>query len=249
MTTEGSISYLARLLRQGGPEVAQMLRDRDAVHREYGRLFRPDNLERLGAEDFTGFLLYENNRHWHGISRHRTKLISDMHQLRRCLGVLLDETRPIAERVDWVEPVSGTKPVPHLGKAVFTPILHVVYPDRYGVWNSIAESAMTRLGLWPSFGRGLHFGDKYELMNRALLDVAAELGVDLWTVDTLWWVVEKEHEPTRHQFDGGTDSSPGGGPSSRSARAQSTFVCERCFHTKAGHLRSSEGTYTCVDCS
>ena len=248
MDTQDPIPYLKRLHHQGDTQATQMMRDRDAVLGEYGHLFHPDNLPRLTAADFKAFLLYENNRHWWGIHRHQRTLVADMGRLRHVLGVLLDEGRPIAERVDWVEPSVGRKPLPGLGKAVFTPILHVVYPERYGVWNSIAESALRRLGLWPGFLPGTRFGGKYELVNQALVEAAAAVGVDLWTIDILWWLVEKDHEPTRHQFDGGTGSSGGESRGSRSIHARDTFVCQSCFRTKAGSLRSETNPANCQDC-
>lgn len=247
--TEGEVfRYLGRLFRQPDRQVRQMISDRDHVHREYGRLFHPTNLSRLTADDFKRFLLYDNNRHWWGIHRHQRRLVSDMARLRGGLMVLLDESMPIVQRLDLIEPSGGPKPVPGLGKAVFTPILHVVYPDRYGVWNSIAESAMTRLELWPSFERGSTFGEKYIAVNDVLQSTASKLNVDLWTVDSLWWRVEQEHEPTRHQFDGTSSTgSSTGYSSSPSARARSTFVCEQCFQTKSNHLRSSVED-VCIDC-
>lgn len=228
-----------------------MLADRDGVLRTYGHIFSPDQVERLGAEDFKSFLLYDNNRHWWGIHRHQAKLVQDMGRLRHVLGVLVDESRPINERLDWIEPRSGRKPQPGLGKAVFTPIPHVVYPDRYAVWNSIAESAMRRLALWPEFPRGSAFGGQYLLVNAAIGEVADRLGVDRWTVDSLWWRVEQEHDPTRHHFDGTTTSPGSSRPSSRSARrarGRDTFTCKSCFATKAAHLRSADDPDSCVDC-
>jgi hypothetical protein len=51
---ERPLGYLARLLRHPDEQTMQMIADRDRVHREYGRLFHPDNLDRLGAEDLKG---------------------------------------------------------------------------------------------------------------------------------------------------------------------------------------------------
>jgi hypothetical protein len=98
---EDGVKYLQRLLRDNrNPMFVQMVSDRDAVHREYGRLFHPNNLSRLTAADFKGLLLYENNRHWWGIHRHQAKLVVDMDRLRSVLQVLLDQSKPIEERID-----------------------------------------------------------------------------------------------------------------------------------------------------
>jgi len=246
-----AIPYLTRLLRHPDHQAKQMIADRDGVLRVYGRMFSPEQLAQLGSEEFKSFLLYDNNRHWWGIHRHQRKLVENMDRLRHVLGVLLDESRPLKDRLDWIEPRSGSKPQPGLGKAVFTPILHVVYPDRYGVWNSIAESAMRRLGLWPQFPVGASFGEQYELVNAAIAEVADQLSVDRWTVDSLWWRVEQEHEPTKHQFDGmGTSATPSGSAPStiRRTYASATFVCATCFVTKAEHLRSKADPSSCIDC-
>ncbi len=47
-TPEQGISYLRRLIHHNSnPQFAQMAADGDAVHRQFGRLFHPDNLHRL----------------------------------------------------------------------------------------------------------------------------------------------------------------------------------------------------------
>lgn len=249
----GPIAYLQRLLREPDAQTRQMIDDRDQVHSEYGRLFHPDHLDQLTAENFTGFLLYENNRHWWGIHRHQAKLVADTVRLRKGLAILLDESQPIAKRLDRIEPGSGPKPVPGLGKAVFTPILHVVYPDKYGVWNSISESAMTRLGFWPTFGWSASFGQQYSLVIAAIKEVTERLSTDLWTVDALWWRVEQDHDPSKHPFVGPTYSS---GPNTsvpaptRRLKGQGpTFVCSRCYLSKPVSLLASSESDVCIDCA
>lgn len=207
-SAEDGVNYLRRLLRHNrNPQFAEMVADGPSVHRRYGSVFDPANLHRLGADEFKEFLLYEHNRHWWGIHRHQAKLVSSMDRLRQVLAVLLDEDRPLVERLDWIEPTTGRKPLPGLGKAVFTPVLHVAHPGKYGVWNSVAESAMDRLRLWPEFPWKSTFGEKYLLVNGQLQAVSDGLGVDLWTLDSLWWLTELDHEPTKHQFSGGVAGS------------------------------------------
>jgi hypothetical protein len=246
------MAYLKRLLEDPDFQTRQMINDRDSVHAEYGRLFRPDNLSRLTAEDFKGFLRYENNRHWLGIHRHERTLVADMARLRDGLAILLDEAQPIVTRLDRIEPTVGHKPVPGLGKAVFTPILHVVHPDKYGVWNSISESAMTRLRLWPPFGYGFGFGARYNAVNTVIKGVADRLSTDLWTVDALWWRVEQEHAPEKHPAPGSTTPSPRSTPTGsqpgRLKGAGPTFVCSNCFMSKPISLRGQSDPDLCVDC-
>jgi len=247
-TRETALSYLARLLRDPDEQTEQMVRDRDGVYRVYGRLFGPDNLDSLRSEDLIGFLLYENNRHWWGIHRHQKKLVADMEHTRAVFRRLLDESEPIVDRLDWIEGNDGCKPLPGLGKAVYTPTLHVVYPDRYGVWNSIAESAMRRLTLWPALDRGWTFGQQYEAVNAVLHEVPGQLDTDLWTVDSFWWRVEREAEPTKHQ-DPGLGSGGGSGPGRRNAYRMEQFTCTSCWTTKPVNLQAREGEDLCVDCA
>jgi len=93
-----------------------------------------------------------------------------------------------------------------LGRAVITAFLHVMYPDKYGVWNRTAESGMTQLGLWPEMPRGASFSERYERANSVLLELVDESGIDLWTLDMLWWRVEP-HMP-RGREAGGTEEIP-----------------------------------------
>lgn len=157
---------------------------------KYGAMFSPEAIHGLTQEGFKSFLVFKNNHHWKAIQRHGGELTADMDRLRNTLGSLLDETVPIRTRLDKVQ-LKG------LGRAVITPILHVVYPDRYGVLNKKAEAGMKALGLWPDFPKGASFGEQYEIVNRIIVETARAAGVDLWTLDTLWWcITESPREPT-----------------------------------------------------
>ena len=111
-SADEGISYLRRLERTtSDPQYRQMINDRDGVLRQYGRIFDPANLHSLGAHEFKEFLLYENNRHWWGIHRQQEQIVANMDRLRSAPKVLLDESMPIEERLDYLEPKSGPKPV------------------------------------------------------------------------------------------------------------------------------------------
>lgn len=166
-------------------DVREMLEHRDEVITRFQAVFNPEHLPALTAEEYSSFLRPKNNKHWHGINRNKKRSIKDMTKLRKALATLLDEERPIDQRLDEV---FGFKI--GIGKATATPILLVVYPHRYGVWNSVSEDALKKLGLWPSFERGETEGKKYLKINRVLNDLAREVGVDLWTLDALLWALE-----------------------------------------------------------
>lgn len=152
----------------------------------YRPIFHPDNLGHLTVEDFYSFLLHDNNQHWHGIHRHWRAQTADMHRLREALFILLDESRSIVERYNQLMPKTAPNFVTGLGRAVYTPILIVVYSDRYGVYNGISERGLRQEGFYPVLPRGASSGDEYAAVNDALLGLAAELDITLWDLDGIW---------------------------------------------------------------
>jgi len=164
------------------------------VTARYGPAFSPGQIDQLREEDFRGFLLPENNKRWTGLYRRGYLACDDMSKLRTALALLVDESVPLAERLDKLLPKSQPPLVPNLGRALLTAILHIVYPDKYGVWNQTSQDAMKQLRIWPEFEWGMSFGERYNLVNTRMRDVSSQLGIDLWTLDWLWWKV-KEHAP------------------------------------------------------
>lgn len=189
---------LARL-RAGDKELQYIVSARDEVLARFQKVFNPSNLSDLTEEDFRDFLLFRNNRHWQGLHRKGPQICADMNRLRDALAILLDESHLIRERLDKLVSQGGGASVPGLGRGVLTPLLLISYPDRYAVWNSVSEAAMKKTGIWPEFERGLSFGERYERVNAVQLRIAQEIGVDLWTLDALWWRVDK---PTDDDGDG-----------------------------------------------
>lgn len=164
---------------------------RDDVLARFGALFTRERVATLREDEFRAFLDLKNNRHWSGLHRMGPRICRDMPRLRAALDVLLDEGRPIDARVDHaVERISG------MGKAIVTAVLHVARPDTYGVWNTTSEGGLKHLGLWPRFERGTTLGQKYAQVNDILVRLAADLDIDLWTLDALLWVpVDPDEQP------------------------------------------------------
>jgi hypothetical protein len=150
---------------------------------KYGKLFHLENIEKLTKEEFKSFLLYKNNLHWEGIHRQGNIVTSDMKSLKAFLKYVLDESKPIEERLntDFVE--KGGYWVKGIGRAVITPILLVVYPEKYGVWNSKSEEGLEKLKLYPKFNRRDKFGDRYRKVNDALYDLSEKYSISLWQLD------------------------------------------------------------------
>ncbi len=199
-TFKSAITELRDVLhayKTGDPRLEAMkfvLAGYESVIDRYQKVFSAENVCVLSEDEFRGFLLYKNNQHWIGLHRLGPGICKDMKKLGEALGILLDESQPIRVRLNKLAPSRGKKLVPRLGKAVLTPILLVAHPASYGVWNSVSESAMKALSIWPSLDRGAGLGDKYELINSVILRVANALETDLWTLDSLWWALLRLRE-------------------------------------------------------
>jgi hypothetical protein len=167
---------------------------RNEVISKYAPMFAQENLDSLTAEEFRGFLLPRNNHHWDSVHRQGGMMTADMGRLREALEILLNESNPICSRMDQLRPNGQEGMVKGLGRAVITAILQVEYPEKYGVLNNTAEGGMRRLGLWPECERGASFGQRYETVNQVLVELAHSLGVDLWTLDMLWWPLAHDEE-------------------------------------------------------
>ena len=173
------------VVAKGYPDYQKIVEARDVVLAQYGPVFKRETIASLTEEVFKSFLRFENNRHWSGLHRQGSRICSDMVKLRETLAVLVDEEKPIQERLDeCVESIFG------LGRAVLTSILLIAYPDKYGVWNNTSEGALRTLKIWPESRRGASFGERYGILNDLLDKLARDLGIDLWTLDALFWGVK-----------------------------------------------------------
>ena len=189
---------LNSLLTSPDEEMDYVLSARDEVISRYQPIFSHERISGISEEDFRSFLMYSNNRHWRGLQRLGGYISEDMDLLRQALTILVDEDKPLQERLDQLLPSSGAM-VPRLGRAIITAILLVVYPDKYGVWNNISEGGLRSIGIFPKFERGSSFGERYIEVNDILVTLAEELQTDLWTLDAVWWrvTVAQEERKTR----------------------------------------------------
>lgn len=185
----GTVEVAVRALRRSldskhtSGALAAMMSAQEEVRARFGPQFSAEHIPALQEAEFKSFLDFNNNKHWSGLHRQGSRICADMDALRRGLGVLLDESRPIAERVDFaVGTINGA------GKGILTAILLVAFPAKYGVWNNTSEGGLKTLGLWPRFPRGTSLGAKYSVINDILSGLAADLGTDLWTLDALMWI-------------------------------------------------------------
>lgn len=178
--------------KPGQPIYDEIVGTRDEVFAMYRPIFCLDHVPSITKEEFSSFLYFENNHHWSGLNRRGLSATNNMPVLRQALTVLLDESRPIRERfTEAINMAYG------LGKAIATGILLVAYPEKYGVWNNTSEAALRQLEIWPQFVKGDGTGIRYEKINDLLFRLSNDLGVDLWTLDALWWfILEPDRLPS-----------------------------------------------------
>lgn len=81
--------------------------------------------------------------------------------------------------------------IKYLSKAILTPILLIVYSDKYGVYNNRSYRVMRELDLFDELPHKLSSsGLEYKAVNTKLLEIANSLNLTLWQLDYLWWYYE-----------------------------------------------------------
>ncbi|EDZ45047.1 putative multi-domain protein [Rhodobacterales bacterium Y4I] len=169
-------------------EVSDILEAKDSVIARYSPAFQPGRMDAIEEDVLRSFLYYENNQHWTGLNRQVNRVCAEMEATRAALAHLVDETRPIADRMQPATEIKG------MGKGIITAILHVAYPNVYGVWNKTSHEGLVELGLLPQIPRGATFGERYAAVNEVLVALSQTLDIDLWTLDTVWWFLHSSEE-------------------------------------------------------
>ncbi len=146
-TLDSAVAQLKPILRSSespsdDEELARIASARDSVVERFAAVFSSEAVDSITAEEFRSFLAIENNHHW-PLHRQGSVICADMNRLRRALGVLLDESRPVAERLNEIRDREGPLRISGLGKAALTAILHVAHPDLYAVWNNTVSRQLS----------------------------------------------------------------------------------------------------------
>jgi hypothetical protein len=108
-----------------------------------------------------------------------------MSRLRYCLEILLDESKPIEQRFDVILPKNKPSFIPGLGRAVLTPILMCVYPDKYSVYNRISDQGLEMLNknkIKPTDP----FSKRYTVLNAACNELSVEIKQPLYLIDSMF---------------------------------------------------------------
>jgi hypothetical protein len=150
----------------------------------YSRYFSPQNLRNVTQEGFKDFLLLKNNKHWSGLHR-QPQIYENIDRLRQCLEILLDESRPLEQRLDVIAPKGKPPFIRGLGRAVITPILLCVYPDRYSVYNRISDEGLKQLGR-NTIKESDSFSKRYAALNAACHQLSEEIQQPLYLIDSMF---------------------------------------------------------------
>ena len=169
----------------------------------FGKYFAPDNLKNISDQGVKQFLTYRANRHWMGINRH--PIYKDMDRLRNALALLLDQSKPIIDRLDRLINKSDPINIKGLNRAVLTPILMCVYPEEYAVYNNRTTTALSSLGKNPiEHATGMGFGQRYVEITKVCKSISNEIHLPLRLVDTMFAMITPHPEPS-----GGSTGDPG----------------------------------------
>lgn len=202
------------------PETRPIIEAKDQVYARYSPAFQPGAIEAIDEAVLRSFLYFENNQHWTGLNRQVNRICADMNATRAALGNLVDEDKPITTRMESATNIKG------MGRGIITAILHVAYPDCYGVWNNTSDAALVELGLMPDFARGAAFGERFAAINEVLKTLAASLQIDLWTLDALWWNLL----PANEDADADDETAPEASLRPDAASGKRAFALERHLH-------------------
>ena len=176
------------------PDFVNITTHKNLVLARYQPVFSAGRLSELTRADFESFLLFKNNHHWTSMNRVGKYMVEDMDLLREALTILVDETKPVRDRLNELRPERywGThSKVSHLGTPMLTAILQVTQPEKYGVWNNTSDLGLKAVKLWERRWETQMAGDSYVEMNEIYHYLAKMMGIDLWTLDALWWMMKK----------------------------------------------------------
>ena len=90
-------------VRKRKREDPQYLKDRDEVISKYGKIFHPDNLDKLTKENFLNFFYLKHNKHWtNNRPAGRWAKNGNIEDVKKGLKILLDENKPLAARIKQI---------------------------------------------------------------------------------------------------------------------------------------------------
>ncbi|SOH95629.1 hypothetical protein SAMN06273572_11341 [Monaibacterium marinum] len=156
------------------------------VQETWGPILR--DYERITPQQYRRFLDFDVNQHWTTLYR-QVALSLDNDNFRLALAALTTDEVDVVARIDEATEVPG------VGIGTASALLCTM-DGRWGVWNGTTEAALKKIGLWPSFERGLTIGGRYQVVSDILRDLGEQLNVTQWELDHLMWLVLQDDPNT-----------------------------------------------------
>ena len=164
-----------------------------SVYEEYKDMFKPENIMNLDIEKFLHFFSFSGNREWTGLTQNIRSLVADPKKLKDALLLLLDETKPLRERINKVTGDGNESGmVKGFGPARLSTFLNVASQGKYGVYNQKSMEGLRKIGKNPESRRGwstLDLGERFVQVNDVLNDLSKEYDISLWALDWVWYKI------------------------------------------------------------
>jgi hypothetical protein len=179
---------------------SELTKDKKKVLKDYPKTFFTKNIT---GEKYLEFLNGNNNKHWNNISRPGGNTKKDLPKLQNALKIILDETKPLSERIKKVRDKKSKDWVSNFKYATYTPILLVASNMKHAVINKPVLEAIDMLGFFPlKKFKKLEEWESIPRMQEIVVEVAKRYGFDLWQIDWVWW------DLTKNQSNNSQDISP-----------------------------------------
>ena len=170
-----------------------------------------------------------------GITQNIRTLVEDPEKLRKALLLLLDESKPLRERINTVTG-NGSEPgmVKGFGPARLSAFLNVATQGKYGIYNKISMKGLSKIGMSPESNRGwstLDLGERFVEVNNKLKELSEQYNISLWALDWVWWEMVSPEKSELQEMENkkmeGTLSSFDSEEQELSLEPESAFTLER----------------------
>jgi hypothetical protein len=205
------------------------------VYEKYKDMFKLGNIMNLDVEKFLHFFSFSENEHWTGLTQNIRTLVEDPEKLKKALLLLLDESKPLRERINKVTG-NGSEPgmVKGFGPARLSAFLNVATQGKYGIYNTISMKGLSKIGMSPESNRGwstLDLGERFVEVNNKLKELSEQYDISLWALDWVWYEIvspeKSELEEMGNKKMEGTPSSFDSEEQELSLEQESAFTLER----------------------
>ena len=188
---EDAIKYTKEQFSVANSE--ELSQEREFIDK-YSKVFSLSHIDDLQWKEFHDFLKEEYKKPWSLLYLYSTKLEANFDKLKIVLKILLDESKPIGERLRETVSDKGKFKVPKFGPAVATAILIVVFPEKYAVYNGTVVEAMNLIQNATYSTTRNYFAEHYEEFNKYANDLAKQHGISLWELNWAWQYITEHPE-------------------------------------------------------